>query len=76
MIKQKSGFFFPAVLCICLLSLVVATGCGDEKKSSTESTTTDTSTMSTQPSAIDTMTMHGDTNAMDTATTRPIVPGT
>lgn len=76
MTNQKSSFFYSAVLCLCLLSIVVATGCSDEKKSSTESTVTDSSGMSMPASGMDTMNMHGDSNVMDTATTRPIVPGT
>lgn len=76
MTKQKSTFFYSALIAVCMLSIVVATGCNDEKKSSTESTTTDTSTMSVPATTIDTMTIHGDTNTIDTATTRPIVPGT
>ncbi len=76
MTKQKSNFLFSALVGICMLSIVVASGCNDEKKSSTESTTTDTSTMSSPVPTMDTMPMHGDTNVMDTATTRPIVPGT
>ncbi len=76
MIKQKTSFFFSALMGIGIFFTVILGGCNDEKKSSTETTTTDTSTMSTPAPAMDTMIMHGDTNTMDTATTRPIVPGT
>ena len=76
MTKQKSTFFLSAILGVCFLSFV-ATGCNDEKKSTTESTTSDTSSMMTTPApTTDTMTMHGDTTGMDTSgTNRPIVPG-
>lgn len=76
MTKQKSIFFFSALMGLCMLLVVVTSGCNDEKKSSTESTMTDSSTISTPAPGMDTMMMHGDTNEMDTASTRPIVPGT
>ena len=76
MTKQKSSFFFSALLGLGMLTIILATGCNDDKKSTTTETMS-TDTMTVPDPNMDPMTpMHGDTMGMDTATTRPIVPGT